>query len=115
MLKKYIALLFFLFLAGFLFYVGVNLAEEGIKNILGIDCPPRAFSITLIEEKELEIYWSGNSKRINTSIWVERINSFKDNLQTILFRKLWDNDTGEEPNKKSSYKRYFLLDKITEE
>lgn len=100
MFKKYVALLFFLFLAGFLFYVGVNLAEEGTKNILGMECPPRAFSVTFIEEGKLEIYWSGNSKIINTALWLERINFAKNNFQTIILRKLWGNDAEEEPDKK---------------
>ncbi len=100
MFKKYLALLFFLFLAGFLFYAGVNLAEEGTKNILGMECPPRAFSVTFIEEGKLEIYWSGNSKKINTALWLAKVKAVKNNFQAIILRKLQGNDAGEEPDKK---------------
>ncbi len=100
MFKKYVALFFLFFLAGFLFYGGVNLAEEGTKDILGLECPPRAFSVSFIEEGKLEIYWSGNSKRINTALWLARINSFKNNFQAIILRKLQGNDAGEEQEKK---------------
>ena len=73
--KKYLALLFCLFLVALLFYSGINLAEQGTKELLGVDEPLQAFRIQAREGGELEIYWSGKSRVLNFSFISEGLRS----------------------------------------
>ena len=84
LLKKIMALLFFMCLISFLFYAGLNMAEEGTKSLLGIEDNPQAFRIVSGEEGDLHIYWSGNSRTVNVGFITEKTLSLKASLQTTI-------------------------------
>lgn len=85
MIKKYMALAFCMGLVFLLFYCGINLAEQGSKSLLGVEEPPRAFRILLPADTrgEVEIYWSGSSRRINISFITDAAGELKKRLQSI--------------------------------
>lgn len=82
--KKYLALLFCLFLVALLFYSGINLAEQGTKNLLGVDEPLKAFRITAREGGELEIYWSGSSRVFDISFLKDGAASLREGLRSLV-------------------------------
>jgi len=85
MTKKYMALLFYLSLVAILFYFGINLAEQGSKNLLGVEEPPRAFRILMPAEAggDVEIFWSGNSKSINIAFISGIAGEIKNRMQSV--------------------------------
>ena len=74
-------LLFALLLVGILFYAGLNLAESGTNSLLGQEDSPRAFRILSREGGEVEIYWSGSSRRVNMGFFITRAQLVKDTIQ----------------------------------
>jgi hypothetical protein len=83
--KKYMALAFCLGLVVLLFYCGINLAEQGSKSLLGVEEPPRAFRVLVPADArgEVEIYWSGKSRRINISFITDAAGGLKNRLQSL--------------------------------
>ncbi len=82
--KKSLTLLFCLFLVALLFYSGINLAEQGSKNLLGVDEPLKAFRITAREGGELEIYWSGSSRIFDISFLRDGAASLREGLRSLV-------------------------------
>ncbi len=82
--KKYLALLFCLCLVFLLFYSGINLAEQGTKDLLGVDAPSQGFRVYFREGGELEIFWSGSSRVINVAFITERAAQLKGSLHSFV-------------------------------
>ncbi len=84
LIKKYAALFFCLCLVALLFYGGINLAEQGTKDLLGVDEPPRALRIYSRGGGELEIFWSGSSRVVSIAFIFERAARARESLQSII-------------------------------
>lgn len=82
--KKYLVLSFCLFLVILLFYTGINMAERGSKDLLGVDEPLQAFRIYTREGGELEIFWSGSSRVFNFSFVTERAAHLWEGLRSFM-------------------------------